>query len=96
MRQRSRRFGRATGARTRSTASDCIVRTVLFGAAPLKFERRKMVKYAVEKMRGKDIVTTSTYQHFLSMGSDHKEMNYNHLITEVLRKPSDCPYDEML
>ena len=35
-RQISRRFGRPTGARTCSAASDCVVRTVLFGADPLK------------------------------------------------------------
>ena len=32
----SRRFGRTTGARTRSAASDCIVRTVSFGPGPRK------------------------------------------------------------
>ena len=35
-RQISRRFGRTTGARTRSAVSDCVVRTVLFGSDPLK------------------------------------------------------------
>ena len=34
-RQRLRRFGRATGARTSSATSDCIARTVSFGPAPL-------------------------------------------------------------
>ena len=34
-RQRLRRFGRTTGTRTRSAASDCIVKTVSFGAVPL-------------------------------------------------------------
>ena len=32
----SRRFGRATEARTRTASSDCIVRTVSFGPDPLK------------------------------------------------------------
>ena len=35
-RQISRRFGRTTGARTCSASFDCIVRTVSFGADPLK------------------------------------------------------------
>ena len=35
-RQILRRFGRATGARTRSAAPDCIVRTVSFGSDHLK------------------------------------------------------------
>ena len=33
-RQRLRRFGRTTGTRTRTVSSDCIVRTVSFGADP--------------------------------------------------------------
>ena len=37
-RQISRRLGRTIGARTRSDSSDCIVRTVSFGADPLKAE----------------------------------------------------------
>ena len=35
-RQRLRRFDQTAGMRTRSAASDCIVRTVLFGSDPLK------------------------------------------------------------
>ena len=40
-RQISRQFGRSTGARTHSAASDCIVRTVSFGADPLKTDPLK-------------------------------------------------------
>ena len=36
VRQTLRRFGRVAGARTRSAASDCVVRTVLFVPDPLK------------------------------------------------------------
>ena len=36
VRQRLRRLGRTTGARTRSAVSDCVVRTVLFVPDPLK------------------------------------------------------------
>ena len=36
VRQRLRRFGRPTGAETRSALSDCIVRSVSFGADPLE------------------------------------------------------------
>ena len=39
-RQISRRFGRATGARTRSASSDCIVGTVSFGPDPLRIATR--------------------------------------------------------
>ena len=34
--QKLRRFDRATGARISATSSDCIVRTVSFGADPLE------------------------------------------------------------
>ena len=40
VRQRLRRLGRTTGARTRSAVSDCVVRTVLFVPDPLKTEHR--------------------------------------------------------
>ena len=42
--QISRRFGRTTGARTHSAASDCIVRTVSFGADPLETTLWKLVR----------------------------------------------------
>ena len=42
VRQGLRQFGRATGVRTRSAASDCIVRTVSFGADHLKTKARQI------------------------------------------------------
>lgn len=42
VRQISRRLGRATGVRTRSSAADCIVRTVSLVPDPLKTQNGKI------------------------------------------------------
>ena len=42
-----RRFGRATGARTRSAVSDCIVRTVSFGKRSY-YDQRVVAKFKAD------------------------------------------------
>ena len=49
-RQILRRFGRSAGARTRSAASDCIVRTVSFGPDPLRPSEATIIKYSATRM----------------------------------------------